>query len=217
MEGEEEKYAVFIIRGSRGEAVSGEVLGEKFTGIISCDFYGACLKYRRVAGALLQFCWARFIREVLFLLKLEDAAVRRYGKRILKQARLMFRTIHRKGEMAEDAWKERMREYQGLIVRRATGTVPGQKEARLIAKRMGEREEEYFRFIDEGTGAKNDPAKLTIRQNVPGRAVTRGICGTAGNEWHECFRAAYTTCGMQNVSVINYLKNCLSAHLGMEP
>jgi hypothetical protein len=108
-----ERYAVFIIRGNRWETVPGEVLGKKFKGIISCDFYGAYRKYRRAAGALLQFCRARFIREVLFLLKPGDAAVRRYGKRILKQARLMFRTIRRKGEMAEDAWKERMRDFCG--------------------------------------------------------------------------------------------------------
>jgi hypothetical protein len=82
---------------------------------------------------------------------------------------------------------------------------------------MGEWEEEYFRFIDEGTGATNNPAELTIRQSVLDRAVTQGSRGTAGNEWHERFWTAYTTCGMQNVSVMNYLKNCLSAYLGMEP
>jgi hypothetical protein len=34
--------------------------------------------------------------------------------------------------MEENAWKDRMREHQGLIVGRARGTVPEQKEARLM-------------------------------------------------------------------------------------
>jgi transposase len=212
-----EKYAVFIIRESRGEAVLEEILGKEWPGIISCDFYGAYRKYRRVAGALLQFCWAHFIREVLFLLQLEDAAVRRYGRRIIKQVRLMFQTIHRRDEMKEEEWNERMREHRGLIVRRATGTVPEQKEAGLIAKRMGEWEEEYFRFIDTGTEATNNRAELTIRQSVLDRAVTQGSRGIAGNEWHERFWTVYTTCGLQNISVMNYLKSCLSVYFGMEP
>jgi transposase len=212
-----EKYAVFIIRESRGEVTLEDVLGKEYKGIISCDFYGAYRKFRRVTGALLQFCWAHFIREVLFLLELEDAAVRRYGKRILKQVRQMFHTIHGKGGMEEGEWKERMREHQGLIVRRAMGTVPEQDEARLVAKRMGEWEQEYFRFIDTGTEPTNNPVELTIRQSVLDRAVTQGSRGIAGNEWHERFWTVYTTCGLQNVSVMNYLKNCLSAHFDMEP
>ncbi|GHT86820.1 hypothetical protein FACS1894137_12940 [Spirochaetia bacterium] len=84
----------------------------------------------------MQFCWAHFIREVLFLLGLKEAAVRRYGKRIRKQIVAMFETIHRKGDMEEKEWKRLMRGHQELIVKRATATVPEQKEAQLIAKRV---------------------------------------------------------------------------------
>jgi transposase len=72
-----EKYAVFVIRGSRGAEVLEEVLGKEYRGIISCDFYGAYRKFWREGSAVLQFCWAHLIREVLFLLKLEDEGVRR--------------------------------------------------------------------------------------------------------------------------------------------
>jgi transposase len=67
-----EKYAVFIIRESRGEAVLEEILGKEYKRIISCDFYGAYRKFMRVTGGMLQFCWVHLIREVLFLLKVED-------------------------------------------------------------------------------------------------------------------------------------------------
>jgi transposase len=212
-----ERYAVFIIREGRGEEVLEEALGKEYRGIISCDFYGAYRKFYRVTGALLQFCWAHLIREVLFLLKLEESGARRYGRRILKQIRAMFETIHLRGEISEGEWKGRMRGHREKIVRGATGTVPEQKEARLIAKRMREWEEEYFRFIEAGIEATNNPAELTIRQSILDRIVTQGSRGTAGNHWHERFWTVFTTCSLQNTSVMNYLKDCLSAYFGIGP
>jgi transposase len=212
-----EKYAVFIIHESRGEKVLEEVLGKGYEGIITCDFYGAYLKFGRESGAQLQLCWAHFIREVLFLLKLEEAEVVRYGKRIIKQIKWMFETIHKKEEMEEEEWKKQMRWHQEKIVRRATGTVPERNEAQLIAKRMREREEEYFRFIEAGIEATNNPGELTIRQCVLDRVVTQGSRGIVGNEWHERFWSVFTTCGMQNIPVMNYLKESLSAHFSRRP
>jgi hypothetical protein len=206
-----DKYAVFIIRDSRGEGVLEEVLGAEYGGIISCDFYGAYRKFRRVTGALLQFCWAYFIREVLFLLKLNDQRVQRYGRRIIKEIRGLFETIHRKGEIEEAEWKALMHRHQEMIMKRVMGTVPGHNDAQLIAKRMGKWEGEYFRFIEAGIEATNNPAELTIRQSVLDRIVTQGSRGVAGNEWHERFWSIFTTCGIQNISVMNYLRECLSA------
>jgi hypothetical protein len=57
---------------------------------------------------------------------------------------------------------------------------------------------------------------LTIRQTVLDRAVTQGSRGICGNEWHERFWTVLTTCALQNVSVMNYLKKCLSVHFGLD-
>jgi hypothetical protein len=210
-----ERYAVFIIRASRGEGVLEEILGLDFRGIISCDFYGAYRKFQRIAGALLQFCWAHFIREVLFLVKIDDRAVQRYGRRILKQIREMFETVHREGEMAGAEWKARMHGHQEKIVRRAAGTVPERNDAQLIAKRMMKWEGEYFRFIEEGLDPTNNPAELTIRQMILDRVVTQGSRGTAGNEWHERFWTVLMTCTLQNISVMKYLKGQLAVSFGL--
>jgi hypothetical protein len=156
------------------------------------------------------------IREVLFLETLQEKAVVRYGKRIIKQIRLMFQTIHRKDEIGEEAWKERMGRHRELIIKRATGTVPEQKEARLIAKRLREHEDEYFRFIGSGIEPTNNAAELAIRQTVLDRAVTQGSRGIRGNEWHERFWTVLTTCDIQKISVMKYLKECLSAYFGLD-
>jgi hypothetical protein len=157
------------------------------------------------------------IREVLFLLTLEERSVVRYGRRVIKQIGEMFKTIPLRAQMGEEEWHRRMREHQEKIVRRATGTVPEQKEARLLAKRIEECEEGYFRFIGAGIEATNNPAERTIRQVVLDRAVTQGSRGVVGNQWHERFWSVLTTCGMQEISVMKYLKACLSAYFSMRP
>jgi hypothetical protein len=53
--------------------------------------------------------------------------------------------------------------------------------------------------------------------NRAGPGGKAGQLWDSGNEWYERFQTAYTTCGLQNVSVMNYLKSCLSAHFGTEP
>ncbi|MDR2304226.1 MAG: transposase [Treponema sp.] len=62
-----EKYTVCIIRDSRGEMVLEEMPGAAFGSIITSDFFGAYRKFGRMSGALIQFCRAHLIREVLFL------------------------------------------------------------------------------------------------------------------------------------------------------
>jgi hypothetical protein len=85
-----------------------------------------------------------------------------------------------------------------------------------IAKRLREHEDEYFRFIESGIEPANNAAELAIRQTVLDRAVTQGSRGIRGNEWHERFWTVFTTCGMQKISVMTYLKNCLSVYFGLD-
>jgi hypothetical protein len=107
-----------------------------------------------------------------------------------------------------------MKRRHELIVKRAVGTVPEQDEAKLIAKRLKEWEEEYFRFIESGIEPRNNEAEITIRQTVLDRVVTQGSRGIRGNERHERFWTVLTTCGLQGTPVMHYLKSCLSAYFG---
>jgi hypothetical protein len=87
-----------------------------------------------------------------------------------------------------------MKWHQGLIVKKTMGTVPEQEEARLIAKRMREREGEYFRFIAERIDATNIPAKLTIQQSILDRIITQAAVGQQATDdmsvFGQCIRLA---------------------------
>jgi hypothetical protein len=111
-----------------------------------------------------------------------------------------------------------MGRYRELIIKRAVGRVSEQREGQVIAKRLREWEweEEYFKFIESGIEPTNNAAELGIGQTVVDRAVRQDSRGIRGNEWHERFWTVFTTCGIQNISVMTYLKRCLSAHFGLD-
>ncbi|GHU46996.1 IS66 family transposase ISH10B [Spirochaetia bacterium] len=209
------KFAVFVIRNSRAEIVLEEVLGLAFKGIISCDFYGAYRKFKRLTGALLQFCWAHLIRQILFLKGLKDPDVVCYASNIIEQVAAMFVTIHKQDTMGQAQWQQAMHEHQKRIMQSVNDAVPDQHDAQLIAQRLITREADYFRFIDACIVPTNNPAELTVRQCVLDRVVTQGSRGEDGNNWHERFWTIFTTCGMQNISVMQYLKDCLKHHYGL--
>ncbi|MDR1218807.1 MAG: transposase [Treponema sp.] len=184
--------------------------------MLTSDFYGAYRKFQRTGGAAIQFCWARLMREALFLGELKGRGAVRYGKRIIKQMRLMFEMIGMKGEIGEGDWKVRTKRRRELTVKRAAGAAPEQKEAKRIAKRLREWEEECFRFIKCGLEPTNNAAELTIRQTALDRLATQGGRGVWGGEWRERFWTVLTACALQNVSAMNYLKKCLSVYFGLD-
>jgi len=213
------RYAVFRVKASRGEVVLEDTLGKSFSGIISCDFYGAYRKFKRVSSCALQFCWAHIIREIRFLCGNADGAAARYGKRLLKSVQAMFTTIHQSGQMEGAAWVAQMQEHKATILKRASGTVPAYRDAELISKRFEQWSGAYFGFIERGIPATNNPAEQTIRQVVIDRKVTQGSRSERGDEWHERFWSIATTCKLQNRSVMSFLKDCISTYFrkGVSP
>jgi hypothetical protein len=207
-----EKLAVFRVSLSRGHEVLKAMLGAEYRGIIICDFWGAYRAFKRISSCLLQFCWAHVIREIRFLAESPDKAVRRYGRRVLKAIRLMFQTIHQQEQMEPCAWIERMHEHQRSIVKRISGTIPANNDAQKIAKRIGEWETGYFLFIDAGIAPTNNAGEQTIRQVVLDRKVTQGSRSEWGDEWHERFWSILTTCSLQNIPVMSFIKECITAY-----
>ena len=181
-------YAVFYITHSRSESVLEEMLGKGFEGIISCNFYGAYKKFKRLHSTFIQFCWAHFIREILFIQTIHDKKVVHYWKEIIKQIELMFATVNQKESMNIVEWKTHMHKHQKALVRSIKDNVPNNHEVELIANRIRKWEADYFRFIDNDIEPTNNPAERTIRGGpVLDRIVTQGTCSQAGNEWHERF------------------------------
>jgi transposase len=173
-------FTVFHIDPSRSSDVLKEILGEAFSGKISCDFYGAYQKFAKMSSAELAFCWAHLIREVKFLSESENKKVAGYGKRLLDAIGEMFKTIHRRDELQPRTWHRRMREHRKKILKKIFHRIPNDNGAKLIADRMLQWREGYFRFIESDLPATNNLCEQSIRRVVLNRKVTEQVCMKAG-------------------------------------
>ena len=147
---------VFHIDPSRSSDVLKAILGEKFAGKISCDFFSAYQKYSKKYQVGLQLCWAHLIREVKYISESKTKRVVNYGTRLLESIRAMFTTYHRKDELQEWNWFRRMKEHQRSILKEAWHRLPkDDKDSWNIATRLWNEEASYFRFIKEGLPPTN--------------------------------------------------------------
>jgi hypothetical protein len=194
---------VFKIVGTRGSEVLEKVLGEGYGGIVSCDFFGAYKKYAtKIAPlAIIQFCWAHLIREILFLVEYGDRTVSGYGKRLLGEVKKMYGTIHQREGLTKMSWKRRMNKHRRSIEKAAGYRVPKQKEAQNLSNRMKEWGGSYFTFIDKDIPSTNNAVEQVIRVIVIDRKVTQGSRSEWGNRWMERFWSILTTCTQQGKPV----------------
>jgi hypothetical protein len=92
-------YTLFKIDPSRGSQVLLDVLGKKSDGVLGCDYFSAYRKYMDDFNVVVQFCLARVIRDVKFLMGRRHSKNRAYGRRVLAALGDLFHLIHRRDEM----------------------------------------------------------------------------------------------------------------------
>ena len=211
-------FTVFHVDPSRGSVVLEKLLGKDFAGMISCDFWGAYRKFDRMTDVALQFCWSHLIREVKFVAENKDEKVSKYGKRLLKRIQEMFSTIHRRDDLLKRNWLRRMQEHREAILAEAWKNIPYNNDCRLIAERLWNWREEYFRFIETDIPPTNNLAEQAVRRVVIDRKVTQGTRSDWGNRWQERIWSVLATCGQQGIDVMSFVKNCVESFLhGLAP
>jgi transposase len=213
-----EFFTFFKIDASRGSKVLHETLGEDFLGSISSDFFSAYLRYKKETETLFQFCWAHLIREIKFLMTLDDTKV--YGKRLLKYVKAMFSDIHRQDELTEVGFKRLMHKHKKAIMKTVRRSVPEHKKSSALAKRFEEQGESYFLFIENPAKVEptNNVAEREIRTLVLDRLVTQGVRSERGNEWHARFWTVLATCRRRGMNVMSFLRESLYSVLhGLSP
>ena len=112
-------YTLFRID-SCGSQVLVEVLGEKFNGVLGCDYFSAYRKYMRECDVLVQFCMAHLIRDVKFLLTLPGPEVHAYGQRLRDALRELFGVIHRREKMTPAGFQRALEAAREQVMKAAT-------------------------------------------------------------------------------------------------
>jgi transposase len=205
-------FTVFLIRPSRGHQVLVETLGKEFAGVLGCDYYNAYRAYMKKCGALVQFCLAHLIRDVRFLTTVTDKVTRNYGERLLDELRALFRVIHRREQMAPEAFQAALERQRDLFVQ-AAKRAPPRSEAQNIAKRFRNHGKAYVRFITTPDVAPtNNLAEQALRFVVIDRKITQGTRSPKGQRWCERIWTAAATCAQQGRSVFEFLCGAVEAH-----
>jgi transposase len=155
-------FTVFHIAHSRSSKVLLELLGKDYAGVITCDFYSAYKKFKRLSKASLQLCWSHLIREVRFFEGLPDNMVSGWGKSLLKQISAMFKTHHSREELEANDWYREMNLCKALILDVALRQVPSDKGVQTLSARLQKWQDEYFRFIEEGLEPTNNLCEQSL-------------------------------------------------------
>jgi transposase len=207
------QFTLFHIDKSRGSVVLENLLGKKYAGTISCDFYGAYRKFGKLSLAKFQYCWAHLIRDVKYLAERKVKEVSCYGKRLLTAIKNMFSTIHRRKELFRWTWIRLMCSHREEILKVAWRRIPDDNDAANIAERLWNYQEGYFRFIDWDIPPTNNLAEQSIRRVVIDRKITQGTRSDCGNRWQERIWSVLSTCAQTGTNVLSFLRDAVGAML----
>ncbi|MFH0832290.1 MAG: IS66 family transposase [Candidatus Aenigmatarchaeota archaeon] len=207
------EYTLFHINQSRGSEVLFNLLGKEFRGIIGCDFYSSYRKFYRLSDALVQYCMAHLIREILFLCEHPVKLLACWAKKLLKWLKKIFDTLHHSDSFTDECFARRMRQIKNGFLRQMRQP-PDHKLAKKLARRFkGENAENYFRFLtDPGIEPTNNGTEREIRHTVIDRRITQGTRGQAGMRWCERIWTTIATCKKQKRNVFEFIHQSLLAH-----
>jgi transposase len=206
-------FTLFKISPSRGSEVLIDVLGEEFNGVLGCDYFSAYRKFMIDFDVRIQFCMAHLIRDVKYLVDFPDAAVKRYGTKILDALRELFHTIHAQESMSAEKFTAELQERKAAVLKAGLGYVPLRNEAQNMAKRFRENGQSYFTFITTPlVDPTNNCAEQAIRFVVIYRKVSQGTRSENGRTACERFFTVIATCARQGKSAFLFIKETIERY-----
>ncbi|HED37961.1 MAG TPA: IS66 family transposase [Ignavibacteria bacterium] len=198
----------FTIEKSRGSIVLKEILGDIFKGAIVSDFFSAYIKY---ANAAQQFCLAHLIRDIKFLITLNNPLEQWFGKKLIVQFRLLFHLWHLKEKVPKKKYKNYMNRITNKIENILSNSTMPPHTAKL-AKRFNKRWDSIFRFIfNNDLEPTNNIAERAIRALVLDRKVTQGSRSLMGRQWNARIWTVLSSCKKQNRSSWQFIVDSIRA------
>lgn len=215
-------YVLFKIDKSRGSKVLIDVLGKEFDGVLGCDYFSSYHKYMKDFNIAIQFCIAHLIRDIRFLVSFPDAETKVYGEKLLESVKKLFKIIHEREGMSEQAFKNALEEARQTIMTVALEDVPSslnkdgkeeKREAQNMANRFRKHGKAYFEFITTpGIEPTNNVAEQAIRFVVIDRMITQGTRSIKGRQTNERLWTVIATCGLQERSVYEFILKAVNAY-----
>lgn len=168
----------YFVRRSRHKEVVDEVLGEAFSGVLCCDFYGA---YHHYTG-LKQRCWVHLLRDIhdLGVAHPDDRRLRRWAMRVravYDAARRFQSPDPRRRAAAQQRFQTRL-----LRVCAPFANDPTAVQASLC-RRIQRHSDELFVFVAQPeVPADNNAAERSVRHLVTSRKISGGTRSDQGSD-----------------------------------
>jgi len=205
-----EGMTVFKIAASRGSQVLNQLLGLAYRGIVCSDFFSAYRKFVASGDRVAAYCWAHLVRDIRYLTTLSDKVIVNWARKLLDEARRLFKAYHTRGERAQHNARDAILQR----VRRP----PPRAQARTLAERIKTHAEAYFRFLDDQRiEPTNNKAERALRHAVIDRRITQGTRGQTGSQWLERFWSIRETCRQQDRPLFDYLVQAITRHTASQP
>jgi transposase len=191
----------YFVRRTRHKAVVDEVLGDDFSGVLCCDFYGA---YHHYPG-LKQRCWVHLLRDIhdLTVAYPDDRGLRRWAKRVraVYEAARRFRSSDpRRRADAQARFQRRL-----LALCDPSAADPTVIQARLC-RRIQRHSDELFVFVAHpDVPSDNNAAERSVRPLVTSRKVSGGTRSHRGSDTKMANASLFGTWQLRG---LNPLRQC---------
>jgi transposase len=203
-------FTVFALRGSRAATAITELLGQAFTGVMSCDrakMYWQCGR--------LQWCWAHLKRDFQALVDHADPQVRRLGHDLMRPTRELFRhwsrcrdgTISR-AELKQELAEVRQR-VENLVLR---GAFSGNRRLVGMCWELYDHRNWLWSFLEvDGVEPTNNAAERSLRHAVIWRKLSFGTQSSQGSRFVETLLSVIETCRQQDRNVLDFVADAVAA------
>ena len=202
----------FHISNSRASQVLSDILGKDYSGIIICDYFSANKKFIKESNASVQYCWAHLIRDIKFLVMLENKRFKGWSESLLDILRKIFGLWKTRHSRHPGRYKISIEKLKKVFLRKVKHR-PNHDEAKNIKKRFVDGgDKNYFLFLErQGVSPTNNLSEQAIRFVVIDRRVTQGTRSWSGMRWCERAWTVVATCARHKQSVYKFFLDAFNA------
>lgn len=194
---------------SRGQKVTGKLLGENFTGTLVSDFYNGYAK----VDCPKQKCLVHLLRELKSTSEKSEAfAEGAFNRRLSRLIGQMLLLKKDKTQLEPEKYEGKVRKLERRLLELGRGGWH-EPHARRLAKRLRGHNGELTTFLrNDEVEASNNAAERALRPAVVMRKITGGSRSEAGAHATAVLLSILRTAMQQNCPLFQTIKTLLAAH-----
>ena len=204
-------FTVFALRLTRAATVLGDLLTDRFDGVVMCDRAKMYWCLER-----LQWCWAHLKRDFQAMIDSDDPQVKRLGNDLMRPTRKLFAAWarYRDGTLTRVGMKRLMMpiraEIEALLLR---GAFSGNKRLMGMCDELYDHRQWLWTFLDhEDVEITNNGSERALRHAVIWRKLSFGTQSASGSRFVETMLTVIETCRQQGRNTFTFVADAVHAH-----